>query len=248
MKQLFISIYDLIIAPVVDTILPPTCPVCDEVLQTGQRHFCTNCAADIPLTRHWEEYDNELKIRIQDSVEGVVSAAALFYFKTDNDWRKMIHKLKYRDQWRHGITMGRWFGDELKSSSWASSIDFVIAIPLHPLRMLSRGYNQADYIAKGVAESLGIPHIRRGVERTRSNTSQVRLPHHSRFMNVENLFAVTDRSIFENRDILLVDDVYTTGSTMMSCAETIIEAVPTCRVHIAALAISHKQFSSSSLE
>ncbi len=242
MKSIFRVIYGSLIAPIIDTILPPTCPVCDEPLKHGQRDFCTKCIGEIPLTRHWEKYDNELKVRAQESAEGVVSAAALFFYRTDSGWRRLIHKIKYKDQWRLGLMMGRWFGRELRKADAIASIDIVVAIPLHPLRMWRRGYNQADYIARGIAEELDIPHIVGGVERTRSNTSQVHLQQHERFRNVENLFAVNDPSLFEGRDILLVDDVYTTGSTMLSCAEAILKAAPNCKIHIAPLAISAKHF------
>lgn len=238
----FRTLYRALLAPLVDTILPPLCPVCGDPLKLGQRNFCTHCLGDIPLTYHWEQHDNEMKLRIEDSIPTIASAHGFFYFKGGSGWRTIIHNLKYKNQWRHGVTLGRWFGRELRGVKAIGAVDFVIAIPLHPFRIYGRGYNQSDYIGLGIAESLGVPLLRRGLERTRSNVSQVRLQHQSRFLNVENLFEVTDASLFEERDILLVDDVYTTGSTMLSCAEAIMKAAPSCRIHIASLAISDRLF------
>jgi ComF family protein len=98
-----------------------------------------------------------------------------------------------------------------------------------------RGYNQSDWIAWGISEATGIPTDTTSVVRTKSNPSQTTLDHRQRRENVRDIFAVRHPESLEGRHILLVDDVITTGATMLSCAETIARA---CRVRFSVLSLA----------
>ena len=111
-------------------------------------------------------------------------------------------------------------------------------MPLHPLKRLRRGYNQSEYIAEGIAAQLGAEVDRRSVRRRRNTASQALKPRRERAGNVEGAFAVRHPERLAGRHVLLVDDVMTTGSTLLSCAAEMLRAVPDCRVSIAALAVS----------
>ena len=109
-------------------------------------------------------------------------------------------------------------------------------------RLLARGYNQAAYIAEGIASRMGVPVEDRAVSRQRNNPSQTTRSSAGRWENVRDLFAVARPGALAGRHVLLVDDVVTTGSTLLSCTEALLRAVPDCRVSIAALAVSRRHF------
>ncbi len=224
----------------VDLLFPPTCPVCNRPLTKGQRYICTACRLDIPLTGYQLKSDNAMAEMVRNIRPDIKEATALIFYMRHSGWQRMIHDFKYRDMWYHGQFMGDWLGRELADSELYRDIDIVVAVPLHIRRLISRGYNQSDYIARGVAHRIGAKHITGAVKRTRYNKAQAKKRLHERWSGVEGLFKVTDSKLFEGRSILLIDDVFTSGATIMSCAEAILEAAPTCRLSIATIAIANR--------
>ncbi len=184
-----------------------------------------------------------MAIKLKSLNPAVVNATAQLIYYNMGHWREIIHEMKYRRSWRTAIKVGYWYGLDLAQSPLYQSIDMVIGIPLHPLRHLHRRYNQSEKIAKGIAQALGVEHNYSALRRIRNNPSQVsRHGGEQRWRNAESLFAVHDPKALENRDILLVDDVFTTGATMNSCIETILRSVPSCRVSVATIAIARRNF------
>ena len=101
---------------------------------------------------------------------------------------------------------------------------------------MGRGYNQSEYLADGIAERLGAKVDRHSLYRRRYNLSQTSRTRSERWKNVEGVFAVRNVEQLRGRHILLVDDVFTTGATIMSLAETILHAAPDARLSVATLA------------
>jgi len=129
--------------------------------------------------------------------------------------------------------MGAWYGGELAAGGLYAGVDVVVPVPLHLRKRLHRGYNQAEYIARGIAESLGVPVDVHSVRRHRHNPSQALKEHRQRWENVRGIFSVRRPGRLCGKHILLVDDVLTTGATVTSCAEAILAAVPDVRISIA---------------
>lgn len=219
---------------------PPRCAVCGERLAPGERAVCTLCRATAPLTGYWLEADNPVLEKCRDLVP-VHRASALLFFLHGSGWRRMIHAFKYRGAWRMAREMGGWYGGCLKQSGLYDDVDVVVPLPLHPFKRMRRGYNQSEYIAEGIAAQLGVEVEGRGVRRRRNTPSQALRPRRERAGNVEGAFEVRCAERLAGRHILLVDDVMTTGSTLLSCAAEILRAAPDCRVSIAALAVSRRE-------
>ncbi len=115
------------------------------------------------------------------------------------------------------------------------SITCIIPVPLHPKRLRERGYNQAEVIAKGLAESMGVPVITDVLLRNVYTQTQTKKTRIERLKNMLGVFAVSNSEKVSNGHILLVDDVITTGATLETCAQTLLEATDV-KVSIATLA------------
>ncbi|MBQ3121797.1 MAG: ComF family protein [Bacteroidaceae bacterium] len=114
-------------------------------------------------------------------------------------------------------------------------IDVIIPVPLSKEKRRLRGYNQCDYIARGLSEATGIPIDTSSVIRHIANETQTHKQREARWKNVESVFSVTSPESLKGKHILLVDDVVTTGATLSSCGKSILAATPDARLSIFAL-------------
>lgn len=234
------SILSDLFRDMVSLLYPRRCAVCGEPLAAGERTLCTLCRTTAPLTGYWRDADNPVARKCWGVVP-VEQASGFLFFVPSSGWRQLIHGFKYRGAWRTAREMGEWYGRCLAESGLYGDVEVVVPLPLHSFKRCRRGYNQSEYIAEGIAVQLGVGVDRRSVVRTRYTESQARKPHRERAQNVEGAFAVRHAERLAGRHILLVDDVMTTGSTLLSCAGEILRAVPDCRISLAALAVSLRE-------
>ena len=128
---------------------PRKCVVCGEFLQTDERYVCAECLADMPLTYFWTWRENPAERMLwgRTYLYGVVS---LFYYSYDNDYKELLHQVKYGGD----VALGRWLG-EMLGRYMRDSYPFpevIVPVPLHWRRKWRRGYNQAEVIARGLAD------------------------------------------------------------------------------------------------
>ncbi len=230
-----------ILSDMLSLFTPSECVGCGKVLVNRLDWICVECQSMMPLTGFHTDSDNPMAQRIRALNPMVVSATAQYYYINNGRWREVIHEIKYRKGWRTAQKLGYWYGSELAEEPLYRDVDLVIGVPLHPLRLLRRGYNQSEKIAEGMAKALG-SHTKRGLlRRVRNNPSQVTTHSNAqRWENVHSLFEVRRPRELEGRHILLVDDVFTTGATLSSCIEAIQSRVPSCRISVATIAISRR--------
>ncbi|UCG26676.1 MAG: ComF family protein, partial [Bacteroidales bacterium] len=136
-----------------------------------------------------------------------------------------------------GYELGRIFGNELKNSRFFNHIDLIVPVPLHPRKQRQRGYNQSEWIARGMAESMQKSLDIKSLYRTVDTESQTNKTKYDRWKNVENIFAVKYPETLIGKHVLIVDDVITTGSTLEACAAAIHNLEGT-RVSAATLAMA----------
>lgn len=211
------------------------CMICGGYAEDREHHICTKCRISIPLTNYYLEDENPIKERFS-AFAPIYRASALYYYDVDPMWREVIHRCKYKGQWRLAYVMGRWYGEVLQESGEYDDVDVIVPIPLHPKKILKRGYNQSFYVAKGIAKELGVRVDTRSVRRVVNNPSQTTKSGTMRWQNVEHIFKVHHPERLRHKHILIVDDVLTTGATISSCVTAISALVPDCRISIASLA------------
>ena len=227
-----------------DVLMPRFCLVCGKRLLVGERKLCLTCMADIPYTLFEKRSRNPMadKLNLLIAEDGGPKceysyATALFLYSNAAGYRHIPHQIKYHSDLSLGGMFGRILGDRIASSPHFQDIDAIIPVPLHWARRLKRGYNQAEILAVEIAQATGKPLRTDILTRNRRTVTQTKLSVEAKTRNVAGAFSV--RPGIKTTDlshILLVDDVFTTGSTLMACF-TALRTVfpPDVRISVATL-------------
>lgn len=191
----------------------------------------------MPLTDDWQDERNPLTQRLERSIPGLVHVSALFRFRRESGYRRMIHTLKYAGRRDIAVAMGEMFGRELRESPFYRDVDLLVPVPLHWTKRIRRGYNQAEEICVGLSRSMGIPFDFRSLRRIRRTPPQaLRRDAEARHRNVSGAFRLVRPARLAGKHILLVDDVLTTGATFAACVAAVRRELPETRISVAALA------------
>ena len=132
--------------------------------------------------------------------------------------------------------MGKLIGEQVKQLSSFQDIDALVPVPIHPKKEFTRGYNQSEKLADGIAEILNLPVLINYIERTKNSDSQTKKGRFKRWDNVENKFISKNTTNFKH--IALVDDVITTGATLEVIVRMLQENNPELRISIISLALT----------
>lgn len=214
---------------------PDLCIVCNSHLITQEDLICTKCLYNLPKTNYHKEIDNPVSQLFWGRTK-IEYATGFFTFSKGSKYQGMMHKFKYHGNKEIGYVLGKSFGNQLINSVF-NRIDIIIPVPLHKSKLKKRGYNQSEWIAKGLSETMQIPLDIKSFIRSVATETQTRKSRFERWKNVENIFRITDYNALKDMHILLVDDVVTTGSTLEACANAILEIKDT-KVSIATLAVA----------
>ncbi len=206
----------------ISLLYPSLCVVCGRNLYRNESLICTHCLYHIPKTNFHFLKDNPVSRLFWGRVP-VESAASYYFFEKGSRFRALIHKTKYRGQKELGFELGRIYGAELRLSRLYNRVDLILPVPLHPRKKRKRGYNQSEWIAMGIAESMGKPIDTSSLFRAVDTPSQTKKNRYERWKNVEDIFGINHPDKLINQHILLVDDVVTTGSTLEACARVVLQ-------------------------
>ncbi|QJW92063.1 ComF family protein [Spirosoma taeanense] len=209
----------------VNLIFPKLCLGCDRLIGVNERVLCSQCRLSLPETgQHRLATTSYVANQFAGKVP-IQFATSYLYFKKGGVVQKLIHQIKYKGQKEAAKEIASWYGYQLKAESeMAKQIDVLIGVPLHKSRLSQRGYNQADWIAEGLAESLGVPAQADILIRERFNASQTRKNRLERWENVKTVFAVQNPATVKGKNVAVVDDVLTTGATIEACAIELLKA------------------------
>jgi ComF family protein len=217
-------------------LFPRVCCGCGAALVRNESVICTECYLEIPRTNYHLSEENPVTQLFWGRCL-IEKAAAFSYYTKGSRIRRIIHKLKYDGLKDAGTLMGRIYAAGLKESGFLSDIDLIIAVPLHPSKERSRGFNQCDFICSGISEVSGIPVNKISLVRVSRSDSQTRKSRYERWLNVEGIFEVRNKEEIAGKHILLVDDVITTGSTIEACAAELLK-IENVKVSVVALAVA----------
>lgn len=215
---------------------PSLCIICASNLLKHEEYICISCLHQTPKTDCFINSKNDVSERFWGRIQ-LENAAALFAFNKDGNAQKLIHQLKYKEGKNVGIFLGKQLAYAINESEYFNNIDIVIPVPLHSKKQKLRGYNQSDFIAKGIKEIMDIKVNKKSLIRIENTDSQTRKNRFSRWENIMNSFDLKNSKKLKGKHILLVDDVITTGSTLEACAQKLQE-VEGVKVSIATIAVA----------
>lgn len=220
----------------ISLVFPKTCGGCGGYLVEGEKEVCLKCLCELGVTGFHKEQDNDTERLFWGKVR-VEHATAYCRFCKGGVSQHLLHNLKYKGRKDLGVEMGLIMAEEIKGHPIAD-VDCIVPVPLHPAKLKSRGYNQAEMIAQGISRKLGIPVEGASLVRTRKNETQTHKNINERYLNSQGLFATTPESQkLAGKHILLVDDVITTGATLEACARELLK-IEGVKVNCIAFAIA----------
>lgn len=215
-----------IIVDFTDLLFPTLCLGCSQSLGANEIVLCTRCRINLPETGQHRDLENQH--HMLDKFAGKVQIrflASYVYFTKGGAVQKLIHAIKYKGQKEAAKEIAGWYGNQLRSeSSLTEEIDVIVGVPLHKGRLQQRGYNQADLIAEGLSEALNIPIRTDILARSRFKESQTHKNRLERWENVKTVFTVVNQNAVKDKNVVIVDDVLTTGATIEACAIELINA------------------------
>ncbi len=195
---------------------PNVCVVCGEELLHSEVTVCLRCLYKLPRTYNFREKDNKAEQLMAGRIP-FERIASFCVYANGGILPPLIHQLKYYQKKEIGTLLGRLFGEDLTGSDFLNPVDMIVPVPLHPKKERSRGYNQAELIARGLSEATSLPVSVGNLIRVIYNPTQTKRTKTQRWENVRNIFAVKQPQEYKDKHLLLVDDVMTTGSTLEAC-------------------------------
>lgn len=213
---------------------PRLCIACNGNLIRNETFLCTHCLLHLPQTYFHTLPENNLSKVFWGRIP-LEHTLAFLYFKKGNAVQHILHEIKYKDNKDLAIFIGRYYGSILQEANL--KLDGIVAIPLHKNKQRNRGYNQSELIVQGLSASLNIENMSRHIVRHKATETQTKKQRFERWENVEDVFEVTETSVFEYKHILLVDDVITTGATIEACGKKIL-AIAGCKLSVASIAFA----------
>lgn len=207
---------------IVHLFYPRICAGCNTPLLAQEEIICLMCNIKLPRTDFVLKNDNTISKIFWGRVP-LEFASSFLYFRKEGLTQKLIHQLKYKNRKDVGIFLGSMYANEIKTAIKEKKIDIVTTVPLHPAKLLKRGYNQSDYIAQGFADTLGISFIPNLIIRNENTSTQTLKKRYERWENMADKFSVNSKYDLNGKTVLLIDDVITTGATIEACCKILFK-------------------------
>lgn len=217
MKKIF-----SILKTFVNFIFPKTCISCSKYLSEKEDLICNECLLHLPYT----DFENKKNNMVEKMFYGKLcfrEAAAIFFFVPGGRLQHILHALKYMQEKRAASILSSLIKDRLELSSRFDNIDYIIPIPIHEKKLKIRSYNQAEILAQNIDKTKCLGNV---LLKIKHNESQTKKNRDERQKNVENAYALNpnfNTEQLENKHVLLLDDVITTGATIESAATELLK-------------------------
>ncbi len=222
------------LADFVSLLFPELCAACRESLVANEKLICTDCRFNLPYTNFHLQADNIVARQFWGKIQ-LEAAYALLYFIKGGKVQNLMHQFKYNGIKQIGNLMGSIAGEQLLKNPAFKTVDVIIPVPLHKKRLKERGYNQSACFAEGIASRLNAVVEENNLVRVTSTQTQTRKSRFARFENMQEVFTVLDPNRLENKHVLIVDDIVTTGSTLEACGIQLLK-IKGLKLSVAAIA------------
>ena len=216
---------------------PRLCILCESQLTEAEQHICMHCFCDLPRTNYHLRLHNPA-LKLFAGTMQINKILSFLLFEKDGKVQQLIHSIKYYGNKRLAKYLGRIAAIEMKADGLFKGIDLLIPVPLHPKKERKRGYNQSEWIAKGIETVCQCPIEKNVLYRILYTDSQTRKTIYERHLNVEEIFSIQNADLLKGKHILLIDDVITTGATLNACIRT-LSAIPGIHISIFSLSAVH---------
>ncbi len=224
----------------IDTLAPRSCTMCGGRLSITEEVICACCNHQLPRTGYSKSaYDNKL-VRLFWGRIPIEKGTAFFFYKAHSDTSRLLYQLKYGHHPEIGECLGRIVAAELAQEAFFDEITAVVPVPLARQRERERGYNQSREIARGISTETGLPVLDKVIERISFHGSQTQKGRWERNENVEKAFRLLDASPLNNQHILLIDDVITSGATLVAAAKEVLKGENT-KVSVLSLGFANNE-------
>lgn len=217
---------------------PQLCLGCGNDHLEKEQWLCIRCFNDLPRTDNIFYTQNSTEQIFRGRLD-IQFGHSEFYFSKGKIIQGLLHQLKYKGNKELGIFLGEQMGKTLFNSERSKNIDVIVPLPMDHRKETKRGYNQAAVIAQGVSNIINKPLLDKAVIRVRATNTQTKMHRAERWTNVDGSFSVQQPEKLSEKNILLVDDVITTGATLEACGREILK-LPNTSLSIATLAIASK--------
>ncbi len=197
-------------------LFPKVCVGCKKQLLKAEDILCLECIHSLPIACFHKTGSEMLKNKFYGRFL-LKNATALIYFQKRGLTQRLLHNLKYRKREEISAFFGKWLGAELAENNSYKEIEMVIPVPLHKQKLKKRGYNQVEGFGKEIALALNVPYrddVLIKISKTGSQAFKTRI---LRF-ETEEVFSIQNLDEIQNKHVLLVDDIITTGATLEKCA------------------------------
>ena len=222
------------ITRILDFISPRLCVVCGHRLSPTERSLCGVCLFHLPRTDfHQKPLDNPMA-QLFWGLAPIEKAAALFYYHPHSETAQLVYRLKYNNRPDIGEDMGRVMACELQATDFFSDIDVLLPVPLASKRLRQRGYNQSEQLAIGISDITHLPIVSKVLRRKHFQQSQTTLNRWQRQENVTDTFQLKEEHLLQGKHVLLIDDICTTGATLIACAN-VLKTIEGIRISVLTL-------------
>lgn len=215
-----------------DLLFPKLCCACNNSLLRNENVICLGCEVSLPKTNFHLDKENPVNKVFWGRVQ-IEMATSFYSFSKKSRVQRLLHQLKYKGNKDVGTFIGKLLGSELNEAKYFEGIDVIVPVPLHKNKLKKRGFNQSELIAQGVAETINIPISTDTLYRKKDSQTQTKKSRYKRWENVGDIFEIINSEL-DGKNVLLIDDVITTGATLEACAQVLIKH--NCKIFVATIA------------
>ena len=202
---------------------PHVCEGCGSDILSSQHFLCLRCLSSLPETNFHFHSNNPVEKLFWGRLP-LNAATAQYYFTKESMMQHLMHQVKYKRNKELGLYLGRLMGNALVNSNRFLKIDALVPLPLFKAKEHTRGYNQAALLCEGIASVFNRPVLKDVVTRVTHTETQTKKSRVERWLNIEGRFLLTNAKAINDKHILLVDDVVTTGATLEACGRELARA------------------------